>query len=164
MSAIIKTITPFIDKELLLKALDCVGCSYTVSGNTITTNRIDYYGNQKFEYKNNRYQFIHEDTPWRNLNIKDYKTVSSFLQAVEKEYNRIYAEKYAELERLRQAALAEQERIRLEEEKKRIEKERLAYIEKQKQLIIQKAQAEGYSVQERKVNNKIKLILRRNTY
>ena len=50
------------------------------------------------------------------------------------------------------------------QEKKRIEKERLAYIEKQKQLIIQKAQAEGYSVQERKVNNKIKLILRRNTY
>ncbi|MGP1577170.1 MAG: hypothetical protein ACTTH7_06765 [Treponema sp.] len=164
MSAIVKTITPFIDKEILLKALDCLGCSYTVVGNTITTNRIDYYGNQKFEYNNNRYQFVHEDTPWQNYGQQDYKTVSSFLQSVEKEYNRMYAEKCAELERLRKAALQEQERLRLEEEKKRIEQERLAYIEKQKQIIIQKAQAEGYSVQEKKVNNKIKLVLRRNTY
>ena len=170
MSAIVKTITPFIDKELLLKALDYVGCSYTVQGNAIITERIDYYDNQRFEYSNGRYQFIHdsyanrENYPWRNLNVKNYKTVASFLQAVEKEYNRIYAEKCAELERLRQAELQEQERLRLEEEKKRLERERLAYVEKQKQLIIQKAQAEGYSVQEKKVNDKIKLILRRNTY
>lgn len=170
MSAVVKTITPFIIKEILLQALDCLGVEYTLEGNNIVTERVDFYGNQKFVLINGRYQFQHDSSanrinyPWRKLNFKDFKTVSSFLKAVEKEYNRIYAEKLAELERIRQEQLAEQERIRLEEEMKRIEQERIAYVEKQKQTIIQKAKEQGYSVQEKKVNNKIKLILRRNTY
>jgi hypothetical protein len=162
MSAVVKTITPFINKEMLLHALDCVNCKYTVSGNTIITERIDYRGNQKFILDNGKFTFQHDSDMWRTFNKNN--SVSSFLEAVEKEYNRIYAEKLAELELIRQEQLAEQERIRLEEEMKRIEQERIAYVEKQKQAIIQKAKEQGYSVQEKKINNKIKLILRRNTY
>lgn len=170
MSAVVKTITPFINKEMLLQALDCLDFKYTIKGNEILTERVDYYGNQKFVFTNGRYQFFHDSSanrtvyPWRNLNVKDFKTVSSFLEALEKEYNRIYAKKLAELERIRQEQLAEQERIRLEKEMKQIEQERIAYLEKQKQTIIQKAKEQGYSIQEKKVNNKIKLILHRNTY
>jgi len=176
MSAVVKTITPFINKEMLKQALDSVSCKYTVSENTIVTERVDFYGNQKFVFLNGRYNLSHDSSsndgashminryPWGNIDNQKYKGVSSFLESVEKEYNRIYAEKIAELERIRQVQLAEQERIRLEEEMKRIEQERIAYIEKQKQTIIQKAKEQGYSVLEKKVNNKIKLILHRNTY
>jgi len=164
MSAVVKTITPFINKEMLLQALDCVGCKYTVSGNTIVTERTDYRGNQKFILTNGKFLFQHDSDQFLWSTFNKNNSVISFLEAVEKEYNRIYAEKLAELERIRQEQLAEQERIRLEEEMKRIEQERIAYIEKQKQTIIQKAKEQGYSVQEKKVNNKIKLILHRNTY
>ncbi len=164
MSAVVKTITPFINKEMLLQALDCLNFKYTVSENTIITERTDYRGNQKFIFANGKYVFQHDSDQflWRAFNKNN--SVSSFLEAIEKEYNRIYAEKLEELERIRQEQLAEQERIRLEEEIKRIEQERIAYVEKQKQTIIQKAKEQGYSVQEKKVNNKIKLILHRNTY
>ncbi len=170
MSAVVKTVTPFIDKECLLKALDKLDVKYTIKQNEIVTERVDYYSNQKFVYQNGHYKFQHDSSanrqnyPWRNLNVKEWKTVSGFLEVVEKEYNQVYAEKIAELERLRQEALAEQERIRLEKEIKRIEEERKAFVEKQKQAIIEKAKAKGYSVKEKKVNNKVKLILVRHTY
>ncbi len=166
MSAVVKTITPFINKEMLMKALDFVGCKYTINGNSIITERIDSSGNQTFILINGRYQIQHynHESFLQFSENKTRKPLNLFLQDVEREYNRIYAEKLAELERIRQEQLAEQERIRLEEEMKRIEQERIAYVEKQKQTIIQKAKEQGYSVQEKKVNNKIKLILHRNTY
>lgn len=170
MSAVVKTITPFIDKECLLKALDKLEVKYSIKENEIITERVDYYNNQKFVFQNGRYKFQHdssanrENYPWRNLNMKEWKTVSSFLKAVEKEYNQIYAEKLAELKRLKQEALAEQERIRLEQERKRLEEERKAFVEKQKQAIIEKAKAKGYSVKEKMVKNKVKLILVKHTY
>jgi len=166
MSAIVKTITPFINKEMLLQALECVGCAYKLPDNQ-TISLGNNYRSQKFVWNKGRYFLQHAGNyqlvEWGTY-TKKYKPVSSFLQSVEKEYNRIYSEKLAELERIRLEEIAEQERIRLEEEMKRIEQERLAYIEKQKQTIIQKAREQGYSVQEKKVKNKVKLILRRNTY
>jgi len=166
MSAVVKTITPFINKEMLLQALDCVGCKYNINGNNIITERQDNSGNQTFILINRRYQIQHynHEGYFNSFLDKQRKPLNQFLQDVEKEYNRIYAEKLEELERIRQEQLAEQERIRLEEEMKRIEQERIAYVEKQKQTIIQKAKEQGYSVQEKKVNNKIKLILHRNNY
>ncbi len=170
MSAVVKTVTPFINKEILLEALDCLEFKYTIRTNEIITERVDYYGNQKFVFINGRYQFQHDSSanrinyPWRNLNVKNLKTVNDFLQTVEKEYNRIYKEKLAELERIRQEQLAEQERIRLEEEARRIEEERKAFVEQQKKNIIEKAKAKGYSVKEKKVGKKIKLVLVRQTY
>jgi hypothetical protein len=161
MSAVIKTITPFLNLELLLQALDAIDCKYTVNmqGNEIVTERVDYYGNQNFILISGRYVLQHDSSanrelyPWRNLNVKDYKTVSSFLEAVEINYNFFYNKKMEELEKLSQEA----ERIRLENE-------RLAFVEQQRENIISKAKEKGYSIQEEKVNGKIKLILIRNTY
>lgn len=159
MSAVVKTITPFINQELLLQALDAVGCKYTIQGNEIITERVDYYGNQKFVFINGRYQFQHDSSanrqfyPWRNINVKELRTVSSFLEAVEAQYHYFYEKKMEELEKQRR----EEERIRLENERK-------AFVEKQKQTIIAKAKEKGYTVKEEKVKGKVKLVLVRNTY
>lgn len=174
MSSVVKTITPFINRELLLQALDKIGCNYTISGNEIITDRQDYYGKQKFVLHNGKFIFLHDSSaenmrfgphyPWGNIDLKEYKTISSFLGAVEREYNAIYKKKLEELEQLRLAALAEAEQKRLEQERIRLEQERKDYVEKQKAAIIAKAKEKGYSVREAKVKEKIKLVLVRNTY
>ena len=158
MSAVVKTVTPFIDKECLLKALDKLQIKYSINGNQIVSQ------NQKFIYINGHYTLDVYSHNYQSVNWNDYKNKNSFLETVEKEYNQIYAEKIAKLERLRQEALAEQERILIEKEIKRIEEERKAFVEKQKQAIIEKAKAKGYSVKEKMVKNKVKLILVRHTY
>jgi hypothetical protein len=190
MSSVVKTITPFINKELLLKALDAVGCKYTISGNNILTERKDYYGSQKFILQNGRYAFEYEKDAqrysWGNINMQQYKSSSSFIAAVGKEYNAIYQKQLEELERKRLAAiaeaerlrkeqLAEQERLRLiaiaeeerkraEEEKQRLERERKEFVAKQRDAVIAKAKEQGYDIQETVVDNKIKLVLVQTTY
>ncbi len=178
MSAVVRTATPFIDKECLLKALDNLGVKHKVIGKEIITERRDYYGQQKFVFQGGRYKFQHDSSAeveqykkrwgtypnaWK-ANWKQWQSVSEFLKAVEKEYSKLYAEKLAEIEQKRQEALAETERKRLEEEAKRLEAERKAFVEKQKQTIIEKAKAKGYAVKEKKVGNKVKLVLVRHTY
>jgi hypothetical protein len=166
MSSVVKTITPFINRELLLQALDEVGCKYTIKGDSIVTERVDLRGNQEFIWKNRRFLFQHDSYNylWRDRNLKSYQPVSSFLKAVEKSYNVIYKRKLAEIERRRLASEVEAERKRLEEERARLENERKDFVEKQKAEIIEKAKKEGYSVREEKVQEKIKLVLVRTTY
>jgi hypothetical protein len=159
MSSVVKSITPFINKDFLCKALDAVGCKYTIQGNTILTDRVDYYGNQRFELINGRFALLHDSSansmrfgpryPWGNINNQQYKTVSDFLKQVEAAYNESYRKRLEELE---------------EAERKRLEQERLEFVEKQKQTVIAKAKAQGYSVREERVKEKIKLVLVRNTY
>jgi hypothetical protein len=154
MSAIVKTATPFLNKELLLQALENIGCKYTLQGNDILTDRKDYYGIQKFSLSNGRYVFLHDrDSTLRNINNQQYKSVSEFLQAVGEEYEKLYQKKLEELERQR-----------LEEEQKRLEQERLAYIENVTNQITQKAKEEGYTIKKEKVKDKVKIVLTRNTY
>ncbi|GHT59407.1 hypothetical protein AGMMS50239_05980 [Bacteroidia bacterium] len=155
MSCVVKTITPFLNKELLLQALDKVGCKYTLQGNEILTERIDYFGNQKFVFINGRYAFQHDKDQYglRNFGSQESKDISRFLESIEKEYNTLYQKKLEELEILR-----------LEQEKIRLEQERQAFVEKQKLSIITKAKEMGYSIKEEKVKEKIKLVLVRNTY
>lgn len=158
MSAVVKTVTPFIDKECLLKALDKLEVKYSMDGHKITSQ------NQNFIYINGHYTLDVYSHNYQSVNWNEYKNKNSFLATVEKEYNKVYEEKLAELERLRQEELANQERIRLEQEIKRIEEERKAFVEKQKQAIIDKAKERGYSVKEKKIKNKVKLVLVRHTY
>jgi len=168
MSSVVRTATPFINRELLLKALDAVGCGYTIQGNEILTDRQDYYGAQKFVLQNSRYVFIHEkhaqNYSWGNINMQQYKSSSSFIAAVGREYNSIYAKQLEELERKRLAAVAEEERKKAEKEKQRLERERKEFVEKQKTAIIAKAKEQGYDIQETMVDNKVKLVLVQTTY
>ena len=58
MSAVIKTITPFIDRESLINALDKLDVKYTLNNNEIITERVDYQGNQKFIFIEGRFKFL----------------------------------------------------------------------------------------------------------
>ena len=174
MSCIVKTITPFIDKDILCAALEKCGCKYQIKDDVILTDRKDYYGLQKFSLQGGRYVFMHDSSaenmrfgphyPWGNIDLQRYKTVSSFLENVENYYNALYKKRLEEIERARQQAIAEAERKRLEEEKIRIENERKAFVEKQKNAIIEKAESKGYYVKEEMVKDKIKLVLVKRTY
>ena len=164
MSAVVKTVTPFIDRECLLQALNKMGVKYTIKQNEIITERIDYQGNQKFMYQGGRYKFQYDSYQEIKKNYKQFQTVEKFLNVVEAEYNKFYSKKLAALERKYQQALEEAERKRLEEEARRLEEERKAFVEKQKQAIIEKAKAKGYSIKEKKVGKKVKLVLVRHTY
>jgi hypothetical protein len=147
MSAVIKTTTPFIDLECLCKALKAVGCGLRIEGNKVITDRQDVrLGFQEFQKDNyGRYVLFAYSHTDRNQ--------ADFIRFVEKQYNVIYQNKLEEVERLR-----------LEEEKKRLEEERLAFIDKQKTTIIERAKEQGYSIKEENIKGKIKLVLVRNTY
>ena len=154
MSSVIKTTTPFISKELLCSALDALHVDYAVSGTEIVTNLRDYYGKQKFVYSSStgKYLYQHDSSangrynpyPW-GLDVKQWGSVSNFLQSVNLEYNKAFK--------------------RMEEEKHRLEEERRKqYVESQKKAIIEKAKAKGYSVKETKQGDKIRLVLVRTQY
>ena len=138
MSCVVKTVTPFIDKDILCEALKEVGCKCTVQGERIVTDIRDLsIGFQTFERdKNGKYVLMAYSYTDKNR--------AEFIQKIETHYNALYQKRLEEI--------AEAERIRLEEERK-------AYVEKQKASITAKAKELGYSVKEKKVENKIKLVL-----
>jgi hypothetical protein len=151
MSSVVKTSTPFLSKELLLKALDAVGCKYTVADNTIITDRVDYYGNQKFEFQNGRYVFLHDSSsqdmiygphyPWGNIDMKQYKQVGAFIAILGREYNAIYKRQLEDLERKRLAAIAEAEQLRLRKEQ---------FAEQERLRLLAKAEEERKKAEEEK--------------
>jgi hypothetical protein len=166
MSAVIFTPTPFIDKELLCRALQSLNVAF-VKGTALNlpaliTEREDHYGKQAFVLRDGAYVLTHDSSAqgmsyaYRKKNWQHYRNVPEFLKAVEKAYNTCYQERIHQLERLA-AEQAEAERIR-------IENERIAYVEAQKAAIIVRAKAQGYVVQEKKANNAIQLVLIKNTY
>lgn len=147
MSAVVKTLTPFIDEECLCEALIAIGCKFQIIENKIITDKRDLLlGFQEFRKDNyGKYIFF----AYSHLD----RDQVAFIREVEKQYNIIYQKKLEEIERLQ-----------LEEEKKRLEQERLAFIEKQKNAIIERANQEGYYIKQKEINGKIKIILSRNTY
>lgn len=130
MSCRVKTATPFINKEILLEALEECGYEYNIRGGNIHIPALHMYRNTYFKLENRKYVLIHED----------FNDISSFLQKVEKSYNNVYERK-------------------LKEEAERLERERIAYIESQKKAIMEKAKAKGYRVMEVKKDKKIQLTL-----
>ena len=151
MSAIVKTATPFLNLEILCQALEEQGVNISLQGDTIVClNRQDYYGQQKFQLNNGRYALLHDSSRTLRGGIRSNQ---DFLNALEESYNRLWNEQLSRLE-------AE----RLEAERQRLEQERIAYVQSQKQRIIEKAQAKGYTVKEVKKANKIQLVLIKNTY
>ena len=131
MSCLVKTTTPFINEEILLEALKNCGYQYEIKGNKIDIPSLNKYRDTYFKVVNGKYV----------LSYDSYNNdVSSFLQKLEVSYNNDYERK-------------------LQEEKERLERERLEFIESQKKAIMEKAKAKGYRVMEVKKDNKIQLTL-----
>ena len=167
MSAVIKTATPFVIEEVLMEALLVVGAEpmkitssslQTVSHRgglvvgDILTNRSDYYGPQHFRLERDRWILRHDSSEMNGrisnrLAGKQYSEVGRFLEEIGSAYQMAY-QGYL-------ARIAEQERIRLEEERK-------ARVETTRQQAIAKAKSQGYSVKET-TNSKgqIQLVLTR---
>ncbi|MCL1120121.1 hypothetical protein [Shewanella seohaensis] len=162
MSAVIKTATPFVIEEVLIEALLAVGAEpKKVTSNEvglvqrnrlkvgdILTNRSDYNGRQLFRFERDRWVMMHDSDEYTALTVgryseKGYTKVSKFLNDVSGAYESAYG---MHLEKL-----AEQERIRLEEERK-------ARVETTRQQAIAKAKAQGYSVKET-TNSKGQILL-----
>ena len=131
MSCLVRTTTPFINEEILLEALKNCGYKYELRGNKIYLPEFNLYRETYFKLVNGKYVLSYDSY---NVNI------SSLLQKLETEYNKVYERK-------------------LEEERERLERERLAFIEAQKKAITEKAKAKGYRVMEVKKDNKIQLTL-----
>jgi hypothetical protein len=163
MSSIVKTVTPFLNREMLLLALDSIGCRYAIRGSDIIMLQ-DERQNFVWDSVFGRFRFSYYSHNYRESDFNELKATNNFLAPLEKSYNDIYRKKLEELERLRLKAEADAERKHLEEERLRLERERQEYVEKQRTHIIAKAKEKGYSVQEKKEKGKIKLVLVRTTY
>ena len=166
MSAVIKTTTPFIIQSVLFKALCVVGAepkiltSDLASGlrqgraivGDILTNRSDYNGIQYFHKQGERWVFLHDSDEYSariesQLSDRKYTAVSRFLTNLSHAYDIAYQDHVE--------AVAEQERIRLENERK-------ARVESTRQNAIAKAKAQGYSVkQSETATGQIQLVLTR---
>jgi len=167
MSAVIKTATPFIIEAVLIEALGELDAepqlvSSELSGtfsqrNTILpgdilTNRSDYNGRQIFRKNGDRYILLHDGDEYAGrvtskLTDRRYAPVSQFLNALSSAYENSY-QRHLEM-------VAEQERIRLE-------KERLERIEATRQRAIHNAKQQGYTVKEnRNASGQIQLVLTR---
>jgi hypothetical protein len=151
MSAVIKTTTPFVIESVLFSALEAIEAEPKLITNDelcamsqrnqlklgdILTNRKDYNGRQFFRQQGDRWIFSHDSDEYSTgivsqLVDRRYTPVSRFLADLKIAYDIGYQQ---HLE-----ALAESERIRLEEERK-------ARVEGIRQQAIAKAQ--GYSVKE----------------
>ncbi|TMO56523.1 hypothetical protein [Pseudoalteromonas aurantia] len=160
MSAVIKTTTPFINQEVLIRTLTKLSYEpQLINSNNIIelnshgrfqvgdliTNRQDWNGLQFFRKQNNSWSLWHDaqEHSARVLASKKYLSVTKFIEEVDIAYRTEY-----------QAFLEEQ----VEAERVRLEAERLAKIEATKNAAIAKAKEQGYSVKERHVNGKIQLV------
>lgn len=167
MSAVIKTVTPFVIESVLIKALEEVGAEPVVVTEQelrtsrhqgqlklgdILTNRADYYGPQHFRKADERWILRHDSSEMNgrlttlSAASNGYKKVGDFLQRVGEAYQKAYQEHLD--------ILAEQERNRLEQERK-------ARIEAIRKEAIAKAKAQGYSVKEIRKGQQVQLVLTR---
>ncbi|MHB9294740.1 hypothetical protein PilKf_00465 [Pillotina sp. SPG140] len=140
MSSRVKTRTPFLNKAILLQALNAVGCKYTEQGGEILTQRTDWLGKQRFIFQDGRYFFQHDEGQYglRDIGTAGHKSVHSFLGAVEKEYQQIIA-KIEAAERERERIEREYQQAVAKREAERQERER---IEREYQQAIAKREAE----------------------
>ena len=153
-----KTNTLFVDYECLLEAVKATGVGVTsCSECQIVTDRVDYYGAEKFVFEGGRYVFMHDSTadkmgnryPWNLNRLRDWKDVSVWLSDVNGFYMGLYEQKLA----------------RIAEEERQKELERLRkLVESRRDEIKAKAKEEGYYIKETEEDGKIRLVLTRTTY
>ena len=140
MSCHIRTVTPFINQDILVESLERLGhqCSVNNSRQTITIVDEHQY-KPMFIFSGGKYVLDYYSDLFRGSEARD------LLNELEKEY----------------AAVVE---IKAEEERRRIEEERKKFVEGQKKEVIERAKKLGYSAKEEYVNGKIKIVLVRQTY
>lgn len=154
MSAVIKTLTPFVEQDVLLEALSSLGVECHVKNNLIMTDRVDYQGTQHFQINDGVYQLVHDSDELQGRLISDslsnkYTAVKQFLGELEIAYKSTYQLKLTRAE---------------EAERLKMERARQARVAEARGKAIAQAKEQGYSVKESHVNGKIKLVLTRTSH
>jgi hypothetical protein len=169
MSAVIKTVTPFTEQLVLIEALEALGAEPVLITNEeqlnryrhrqlfqigdIVTNRDDYFGAQHFRREHGSWNLRHDSDQMSGrvvsrIGNRHYAPVVSFLSELEVEYRcayDLYVERLAE------------------EERQKLERERVARVEATREQAIRKAREQGYSIKETRIKGKIQLVLTRST-
>lgn len=166
MSAVIKTSTPFTIELVLINALEVIGAepvriniinikNYNQYGGLlegdIVTNRRDYNGQQLFRFNGDIWQLQHDQDEYSAKVLsskvtKQYQPVNRFLSTLNGAYQDAY------LVHLEHVA---------EQERQRIEQDRIERVEMTRKQAIAKAKSQGYSVKEKHIKGKIQLVLTR---
>ncbi len=154
MSVVIKTLTPFTEQDVLISALEALDVSVEVSNDVLITDRHDYQGSQNFIWDGSIYRLAHDSDELMGKVIghsfgKSYTKVKQFLSNLDVQYKEAHKLK---LERIEQ------------EERERLEQERLDRVELARSRAVEKAISQGYQVDQKRINGKIKLVLTRTVY
>jgi hypothetical protein len=146
MSAVVRGRFPFLNKELLIEAINRTGLyksrenTYYDRGNAIdvmyTATQVAGY----FFVLNGAYSFVSA------VDERTYRTITDQIN-----------EKYLEI-------IAEIEQKKEEARLKEIEKQRKIYVDNKKKEIEQKAKSMGYQVKEERIGKTIKLVLVKREY
>jgi hypothetical protein len=168
MSAIVRSLTPFLNQEQLLEALESLECQCTVQQDQITVTgglNLRLYNKPVFKRTiDGKFMLLHERSPEIKKFLKQLE--GAYIKAG-KEYKRklqelkILAEQEEVLSKQREIELKKQE---LEQKEKERELAKQAYVQQQKAEIIRKAKEQGYEVKEYKKGNNIQLQLVKVTY
>jgi len=164
MSAYITLMTPMLDRECLLKALSDLGFGpQKVEVHEIPTQLMGYQGDSRSEVANiiirkkhiglssNDIGFLATPTGYKSI-ISDFDRNNygnSWMQNL--------GERYKQHEKVKLEKLAEEERMRLDEERKQL-------IEVQRRSIHERATKLGYQVKEVRDGDAIRLTLVKRTY
>lgn len=171
MSAVVKTKTPFLNREILIQSLEELSIGFNMDNNKIVIPHLHKY----------RPTFFKENKDGAFTLIKDSHTnTKAFLKKVEKKYNELLAEhlkRLAELKReadilkkkkeQQQLILEEQEALEtkileeqeLEKRLRKIETEKKEYVAKKEKEILEKAEKLGYDVEIIRKQKKTQYIL-----
>lgn len=135
MSARISTLTPFINEEILCKALEELEIEYKKNREKIIIPSLFFYREGYFE-KNSlgKYTLNNEEEIRVKANELQNRVVVSYVK------------------------------ISKEIEDEKIRQEKKVYIQKQKEIIKERAKKKGYSVREVENKGKIQLVLLRTRY
>ncbi len=136
MSCKVRSLTPFTHKVVLKRTLNKMEIAFREKGANLILERKDYIGNKSFNWIGNQYEFTHDSDGYNNeWEGTKWKNDNAFMKDVEKNY--------------RQIALSMG--IKVSKEK----------LDATKREIMDRAKKQGYRVKEKKVGEKIKLVLTR---
>ena len=170
MSCVIRTATPFIERQFLLKALDENEIECQIQGERILLIGFAY---RTYFEKDHLGKYILTHEQGTDIQVLLGKVEKSYEKAY-RSYLKKFEEKQTELEKkalqaqqnqiIAQQKQLELERQKAEQEKQRIEQDRLNYLDKQKEAIKEKAREMGYEIKEVKKAKKVQLVLVRRSY
>ncbi len=174
MSAYIKFATPMLDQECLIAALIDIGFKHNVvEVHAEPVALVGYEGNSREQKAEVVIRREHLGTASNDMGFRRTPTgytaiISDFdqqrygpdwLKRLQAKYQDHEQRKMARLAEEARQAVEEAARVRAELERRRIEEERRRLVETQRRMVTEKAKKLGYTVQEKREADVLRLVL-----